>query len=470
MRVLVAIANHGTKNRPFLDQLLASYRAMPHDVDIVVLSDQTKTDLGSDIEVRVGAPTANPWSLPFAHRRLFAERAGDYDLYVYSEDDTLVTDAHLKAFCEVTDLLADDEVPGFLRYEEHPDGRRSYCSVHSAYHWDPASVRRVGGELFAEFTNQHSACYVLTRAQLRRAIDSGGFLVEPHEGLYDMLVSAATDPYVRCGLRRLVCVSRVEDFLLHHLPNVYLGQLGIGEEEWQAQLGALEAVADRGGARALFATESRMDTAAWNRHYHPRLPGGLVALLARPAARVLSVGCGDGFVERALYPQAERIVGLPLDDVIAAVARTRGIETTPPDFDAAVELLDGEAFDVLLLHDVLAHVRDPVALLEQLRPLVAPGGELLATVANHRYHAWRHRARREFAPPVPPRGRFDEVGVHATDGRVLRRWLRSAGCEVDRVQQHYGSRAASLARRVPVLGRALGRTLVAGASPRSPGR
>ncbi len=43
------------------------------------------------------------------------------------------------------------------------------------------------GETYAQFTNAHSACYILTRDQLRRAIASGGFMTEPYAGEYDML-------------------------------------------------------------------------------------------------------------------------------------------------------------------------------------------------------------------------------------------------------------------------------------------
>lgn len=468
MRILVAIANHGTKNRRYLDQLLSSYRSMPFDVDVVVLSDAPKPDLGDDVEVRVGAPTSNPWSLPFAHRALFAERADDYDLYLYSEDDTLVETRHIEAFLEADALLGADEVPGFLRFEEHPGGERSYCSVHSAYSWEPASVRKIAGEVFAEFSNQHSACYLLTRDQLKRAIDSGGFLVEPHEGLYDMLVSAATDPYVRCGLRRVVCVSRIEDFLLHHLPNVYLGKLGISEADWSAQLGALAAIAEgEVGSGRLFETRARMDTAAWDRHYHPQPASDLVSLLWRPASTVLSVGCGDGMLEQALFGRADHLVGMPLDEVIAAVARGRGIETLPADFEAAFEALDGRQFDVVLLHDVLGHVRDPVALLRDLRTVVAPAGELLVTLPNHRYHALRLLTRRPFSAPVPRRGAFEEVGVHRTGRRALRRWLEQAGYDITRFHHRHGRKVAGVARRVPVLRGVLGRTVVASASPRA---
>src|SRR5258707_914964 len=80
-----------------------------------------------------------------------------------------------------------------------------------------------GGYRFATFSNAHSGCYVLTRSHLRRVIRSGGYLVPPHDGFCDMRASAATDPYTRCGLTRRLCVSHLDRFLIHHLPNNYIG-------------------------------------------------------------------------------------------------------------------------------------------------------------------------------------------------------------------------------------------------------
>jgi hypothetical protein len=103
MKVLVAIANYGTGNRQHLERLIAEYQAMPRQVDIVVLSNVPKA-LPRGVDVRVGLPARNPWSLPFAHRRLFAERRNDYDLYIYSEDDTLVRASNIDAFLEASRL------------------------------------------------------------------------------------------------------------------------------------------------------------------------------------------------------------------------------------------------------------------------------------------------------------------------------------------------------------------------------
>src|SRR5262245_29115069 len=117
LRILVALASHGTSNDPYLLRLVQEYRAMSFDVDLVVLSN-LKKEVAPDIEVVVGLPSRNPWSLPFAHKKLFADRIEKYDIFVYSEDDILITEHNLRAFLKVSAALREGELAGFLRIEK----------------------------------------------------------------------------------------------------------------------------------------------------------------------------------------------------------------------------------------------------------------------------------------------------------------------------------------------------------------
>src|ERR1035437_4571479 len=133
-KVLVVIANHGTKNRCFCERLLAEYKSMKkYDVDIVVLSDTPK-NLGPGILVNVGSPIADPWSLPFGYKQLFIDRAAVYDMFIYSEDDMLITERSIEAFIETTRILPEEYIAGFMRFEVSPEGQRSYPDMHSHYH------------------------------------------------------------------------------------------------------------------------------------------------------------------------------------------------------------------------------------------------------------------------------------------------------------------------------------------------
>ncbi|MBD3317905.1 MAG: methyltransferase type 11, partial [Chitinivibrionales bacterium] len=186
LKILVGIANFGTKNQWYLRRLLHEYRRMPHKVDLCVFSNIPKS-LGEDVEVCMGLPEKDPWSLPHAHKKVFADRADRYDLFIYSEDDTLITREAVDAFMEVSAVLPDTRIAGFIRYELDGDGRRSYSTIHSHFHWVPDSVQTYGHFRTARLTNEHSGCYMATRRQLHRAVASGGYLIAPSEGRYDKL-------------------------------------------------------------------------------------------------------------------------------------------------------------------------------------------------------------------------------------------------------------------------------------------
>ena len=192
LKMLVAIASFGEKNLDCLKRIIERYRAMALDVDVVVTAEAPKSvDLG--VEVVAGTPTKNPHSLPFAHKKLFADNMDRYDLFVYTEDDIDVSEANIRAFVRLSKVLEPTEIAGFVRYEIGRDGTRSLPDVHGRFHWRPESVRRRAGYVIAEFTNEHAGFYILTKEQLRGAVASGAFLSRPYEGRYEMLESAATD-------------------------------------------------------------------------------------------------------------------------------------------------------------------------------------------------------------------------------------------------------------------------------------
>jgi hypothetical protein len=172
MRILVAISSCGVANDRYLHKAVREYQGMQGIVDIVVLSERHKqVPFGSRLVV--GLPTRDPWSLPFAHKRLFAEHVDEYDLFIYAEDDILITQDNVQAFLEASSILPEDEIAGFFLIESGPDGRLYYPEVNKHFHWDPQSVRGRGRQLFARFSCEHAGCYILTRAQLKRAIVSG---------------------------------------------------------------------------------------------------------------------------------------------------------------------------------------------------------------------------------------------------------------------------------------------------------
>ncbi len=447
MQILVNIANYGAKNMKHLAKLLDAYRSMPFDIDITINSNIPK-DLGDDVEVFVGLPSKNPWSLPFAHHKLFVDRADDYDLFIYSEDDTLLTERNGRAFLKATEVLPEDHIAGFIRYEVGPDGTRYYSTIHAHYFWDIESLRVADDQVFARYTNDHAACYILTRAQLKKAIASGGYSMEPYEGRYDMLVSAATDPYAKCGLKKVVGISNFEDFCLPHLPNVYIGKIGVEATEIHQQIEKLKSLAASDETREpLFKTRTGLNTARWDKRFYEPCRRDILELAPAGAKKILSVGCGSGDTEAKLTEMGKDVTTVPLDCIIQISAERKGLRTLPPDFKLAGETLGEERFDCLILLDVLHLVPDPMRILNDYLKFLTPGGSVIISVPNfdHVFVLRRKLAGEAAFQNLNDAQAYEKYGSHSTTRKKVDEWMRHSGLRVVRrhrhVNGHYGKYA-----------------------------
>lgn len=446
MKILVAIASHGTRNDEYLSRLIREYRSMSYSVDIVVLSNIQKP-VPAGVELLVGLPTKDPWSLPFGHKKLFADRCEDYDLFIYSEDDTLITEKNIASFLRVSEVLAPNEIAGFLRVEKGRGGDLSYADIHAHFHWDPSSVRIRGEYTFAFFTCEHAACYVLTREQLKRAIASGNFVVGPHVEKYDLLCSAATDPYTQCGFEKLVCISHIDDFLIHHLSNKYTGtRFDVNDTEFRRQLKVLSSLAANGNhATSLFNTETKLREAEYSKSYYEPARPELDKMIPEGVKTVLSVGCGWGATELALAKRGLQVTAIGIDPVIPGEELRQKAEVISGDLPAALKRLDGRKFDCLLLLNVLHLVPDPAGLIASLGNLLSVDSQVIALVPNMQQLSARMRRPRPYSS-FGKATDYEKFLVRYSDHRTVRQWFRRAGMKVRKTVDVLHPRAQKIAR------------------------
>lgn len=445
-RILVALASYGTSNDRYLERLIHEYRSMPFEIDIVVVSNLDKSALG--VQCRVGIPNKNPWSLPFAHKKLFAERADKYDLFIYSEDDILITEENLRAFMDVTAALQPDEIAGFLRIEEGAKGEQSYPDIHENFHWDPTSVRSRGRYILAHFTNEHAACYVLTRAQLGMAIRSGGFMVDPHEEKYDLLCTAATDPYTQCGLKKFIPVSHIDNFTVHHLSNKYVGRVGITAAELKEQTDALIRIADScKKPRPLLNTETRLPRGIYSKDYYEPVSDDVISAIPLTARNVLSIGCGSGATEKTLVGRGLRVVAVPLDPVVSSGAAARGVEMIHGNIDEIEALTHGEKFDCILCLNVLHLAEDPAIALSRLKGCLHDNSTVIIQSPSMLSLRTIRQAFRDMHVLQPGKG-YASTGVHFSTARHVRNWCATAGMKVDRAVRSRNRQETSLLGRI----------------------
>lgn len=108
------------------------------------------------------------------------------------------------------------------------------------------------------------------------------------------------------------------------------------------------------------------------------IPGG--------ARRILEIGCGDGrFGESVKARQQVEITGVELNPVAGSRARPRLDVVHVADLEAAPPTLPTAYFDCMVCNDVLEHLRDPWSVLRHLRPSLAPGAFVVASLPNLRF-------------------------------------------------------------------------------------
>ena len=404
---------------------------MPYSVDIVVLSNIPK-NLGREIEVKVGLPTKNPWSLPFGHKKILAERIEDYDLFIYSEDDILITRENIEAFLRITEVLPANQISGFLRYELDSTKKKWFPDFLGPYHWLPGSVNVVDQLTVVEFSNVHSACYIITRDQLRKAIESGGYLVGPHEGRYDLLCSAATDPYTQCGFKKVICISQLSKILVHHMSNNYVGRFGIGESDFNTQIKRLfSSEYNSNEINELFITTKKINNIEWDKVYYGDVDRNLLSLVSRNAKKILSAGCGYPSTEAELIQRDHAVTAIPLDPIVGSLYVSKGVKDTEPDFEKAFQGLAGTSFDCIIFSNVLQHLKDPADILSGAVGLLAHDGELLIRIPNFRYLKF---LKDHFPYPIFKRWTYSKNYLHTVTKRCLKKWLSSIGVKVIEIQ------------------------------------
>ena len=389
----------------------------------------------------MGLPSKDPWSLPFGHKKVFAERLERYDLFVYSEDDILITERNLRAFLDASATLRVDEIVGFFRIEHGSNGSVNYPDVHAHFHWDVNSIRLRGKYALAKFTNEHAGCYVLTKSQLTKAIKSGGFLVGPHQWRYHLPETAATDPYTQCGYTKLIPISHLDDFIVEHLPNKYAGKMGVGGPELQAQVCAmLQLVGNAVEPMPLLNAETKLWRGLYSKDFYEPCCEKVFSLIPPETRSVLSIGCGSGATECRLVERDLRVVAVPLDPVICGSAAARGVEMVFGDFSKVREKLKDERFDCLLCLNVLHLARDPAEVLSLFREVLATESVVIIQTPNMLFTSTIVR-RICYAGRYHGLGKYELTGVHLSSVRGVRTWCRNAGLKVDRIVGNLHRRA-----------------------------
>src|SRR5919109_651067 len=101
-----------------------------------------------------------------------------------------------------------------------------------------------------------------------------------------------------------------------------------------------------------------------------------------PSSRVLDLGCGRGGVVELIWREVEFAAGIDPDAPSLASHRAAGMPVVRG-MGERLPFLDS-SFDLIVCLWVLEHLRDPVATLNEVRRVLAPGGHFVFVTPNLR--------------------------------------------------------------------------------------
>jgi 2-polyprenyl-3-methyl-5-hydroxy-6-metoxy-1,4-benzoquinol methylase len=157
----------------------------------------------------------------------------------------------------------------------------------------------------------------------------------------------------------------------------------------------------------------------------------LAILGVEPGSTVLDIGAADGSVARRLVERGCRVVGIELDRTAARAAEEACERLIIGDVEALdlAEVLEGATFDLVLMLDVLEHLRDPVATLKAAAGRLGQGGRMIVSVPNVTHAAVRLQllsGRFQYTDT----GLLDRTHLHFFDRPALERMLAQAGLTI----------------------------------------
>lgn len=221
MNIKIVIANYGTEQLQHLYKSIEEFKSYKkYKVDITVY-----TTVPVNEKHKLYHPGVERF-LPFTCRRDLADDIDNYDLFLYNENDHLITEDNIDAFLEHTATLSDNQVSGFIRYEMR-DGEKILLDLNPAREFALVNQRY---ENNFSIHNLHQGCFLLTRQQLKKITETEKFFMLPSSIEYsvtgmclDLLEQGASDPYTKFGLEKVFPkdLKLLERLLIWHLPIKY---------------------------------------------------------------------------------------------------------------------------------------------------------------------------------------------------------------------------------------------------------
>jgi 2-polyprenyl-3-methyl-5-hydroxy-6-metoxy-1,4-benzoquinol methylase len=374
--------------QPFLVDIVVCASGSLHLLDKITLTPDSYRREVTEVE---------PMYLPFECQRVLSEALGSYDYYCYVEDDIVVNDPLLFAKLSwFTDQVGPTCLLQPNRFEVASSPMAAAAKVYIDGPCGDAASRFQDTSIEPELTlagfgesirfvrpgNPNSACYFLDAEQMQMWTARPDFF-DRDVSFVGPIESAASLGVMRTFRVYKPSWENAGFFEVEH-RDARWWRLGVARDGAPAPIDRLKEPVgmSSGDSRAPVSQYHHEITA---HELEAGESAHSLAILSVPlGARVLDIGAADGSVARALVQRGCQVWGVEANELAAARAKEVCEDVVVGD----VELLDlhtvfsGVSFDVVLLLDVLEHLRAPVEVLRSATGLLTPHGCVVASIPN----------------------------------------------------------------------------------------
>lgn len=153
--------------------------------------------------------------------------------------------------------------------------------------------------------------------------------------------------------------------------------------------------------------------------------------------KVLDVGCGDGFILRALGEKWKgTIIGIDVDKNLASSSSLKkyrrfiSLDINKNDLSKEIQL---EYFDLVVLADILEHLIKPQRVLNQVIRTVIPNGHVIVSIPNSDFIPVK-LIRILFPNFRMSKGPLDRTHLHFFNLKQIKKILTDEGLKISEVQ------------------------------------
>lgn len=165
--------------------------------------------------------------------------------------------------------------------------------------------------------------------------------------------------------------------------------------------------------------------------YYSNVRKEMLAYLPDSADKIIDIGCGNGAFGKAIQEKRKAEVwGVELMPKEAKEAEKHLHKVFSGPVESNLEVLPDNYFDVVYCNDVLEHLADPYMVLKELKTKLKPGGVVISSIPNIRYHNALIKLLANKDWEYEEYGVMDHTHLRFFTGKSIRRMYEELGYKV----------------------------------------